>query len=57
MPSSCSRLLVTFLLAVSLSGCGAAALPCRVVSAGLKVVPVVGSVAAAPADACAAAID
>jgi hypothetical protein len=42
---------------VALSGCGLAAAPCRVVSAGLKIVPVVGHAAAAPTDACAAAID
>ena len=31
--------------------------PCRVASAGLKIVPVVGHVAAAPTDACADVID
>jgi hypothetical protein len=41
----------------ALSGCGLAAAPCRVVSAGLKIVPVIGHVAAAPTDACAGAID
>ncbi|BBU27089.1 hypothetical protein BTHE68_08230 [Burkholderia sp. THE68] len=40
-----------------LSGCGLAAAPCRIASAGLKIVPVVGHVAAAPTDACAAVID
>lgn len=40
-----------------LSGCGLAAAPCRVTSAVLKVVPVVGHVAAAPTDACADIID
>ncbi|WP_277185545.1 DUF6726 family protein [Caballeronia sp. BR00000012568055] len=45
------------LLAVSLSGCGLAAAPCRVASAGLEIVPVVGHVAAAPTDACADVID
>jgi hypothetical protein len=40
-----------------LSGCGLAAAPCRVASAGLKIVPVVGHVAAAPTDACAGVID
>jgi len=45
------------LLALSaLSGCGLFAAPCRVTSAGLKIVPVVGPVAAAPTDACANAI-
>ena len=40
-----------------LSGCGLAAAPCRVASAALKIVPVVGHVAAAPTDACADIID
>ena len=39
------------------SGCGLVAAPCRVASAGLKIVPGVGGVLAAPTDACAAAID
>jgi Family of unknown function (DUF6726) len=42
---------------LALSGCGLFAAPCRVASAGLKIVPVVGQVAAAPTDACANAID
>ncbi|VVD66597.1 lipoprotein [Pandoraea terrigena] len=41
----------------SVSGCGLMAAPCRVASAGLKIVPGVGGVLAAPTDACAAAID
>jgi hypothetical protein len=44
-------------LCVGLTGCGLAAAPCRVASAGLKIVPLVGHVAAAPTDACAAVID
>ena len=44
-------------VAVSLSGCGLAAAPCRLVSAVAKVIPIVGHQAAAPTDACAAAID
>jgi hypothetical protein len=44
-------------LCVGLSGCGLAAAPCRVASAGLKIVPLVGHVAAAPTDACATVID
>jgi hypothetical protein len=40
-----------------LSACGVAAAPCRVGSAALKIVPVVGHVAAAPTDACADVID
>ncbi|VCU68452.1 hypothetical protein PIGHUM_00503 [Pigmentiphaga humi] len=51
----------TFLLfvciACALSGCGVMAAPCRVASAGLKMVPLVGGVAALPTDACAAVID
>ncbi|AEG72067.1 MULTISPECIES: DUF6726 family protein [Ralstonia solanacearum species complex] len=45
------------LVAALLSGCGVAAAPCRVASAGLKMVPLVGHVAAAPTDACADIID
>lgn len=44
-------------LLTSLSGCGLAAAPCRVGSAVLKIVPLVGHVAAAPTDACAEVID
>lgn len=55
------RILPMFLaylvLSGSLSGCGLAALPCRVGSAVLKVVPVVGHPAASPLDACADVID
>jgi hypothetical protein len=42
---------------LGLSGCGVAAAPCRVTSAVLKAVPLVGHVAAAPTDACADIID
>lgn len=51
------RWLIVLACAGALSGCGLAAAPCRVASAGLKIVPVVGHVAAAPTDACADAID
>ncbi|WP_345813394.1 DUF6726 family protein [Paraburkholderia sp. PREW-6R] len=44
-------------LCAGLGGCGLAAAPCRVASAGLKIVPLVGHVAAAPTDACADVID
>ncbi|MEX3526054.1 MAG: DUF6726 family protein [Burkholderia sp.] len=44
-------------LCLSMSGCGLAAAPCRIASAGLKIVPVVGHAAAAPTDACAGVID
>ena len=45
------------LLLLPLCACGLAAAPCRVGSAVLKVVPVVGHIAAAPTDACAEVID
>jgi len=44
-------------LALPLSRCGAVAFPCRVASSVIKIVPVVGHVAAAPTDACAEVID
>ena len=44
-------------LALPLEGCAVAAFPCRVASATLKIVPVVGHPAAVPFDACAAAVD
>jgi len=40
-----------------LDGCAVAAFPCRITSATLKIVPVVGHAAAVPFDACASAID
>jgi hypothetical protein len=49
--------IVLLLSILGLSSCGLAAAPCRVGSAALKIVPVVGHVAAAPTDACAGAID
>jgi hypothetical protein len=55
LPALCLPLLLA--MAVALSGCGLVAAPCRVTSAGLKIVPVVGQVAAAPTDACANVID
>ncbi|WP_423758142.1 DUF6726 family protein [Burkholderia sp. NLJ2] len=51
------KLGVVLALAASLAGCGVAAAPCRVASAGLKIVPLVGHLAAAPTDACADVID
>jgi hypothetical protein len=51
------RFLVIIAACLALSGCGLAAAPCRVTSAALDIVPVVGHVAAAPTDACAAVID
>jgi hypothetical protein len=49
--------IVLMAVLLSLGGCGLFAAPCRVGSAALKIVPVVGHVAAAPTDACASAID
>lgn len=40
-----------------LGGCGVAALPCRLTSAALDIIPVVGHAAATPFDLCASAID
>jgi hypothetical protein len=51
------KLLVLIPPTAGRSGFGAAAAPCSIVSAGLKVIPLVGHVAAAPTDACAAVID
>ena len=48
---------VVLVMVLVLSGCGLFAAPCRVGSAALKIVPVVGHVAAAPTDGCAAVID
>jgi hypothetical protein len=45
------------LICLSVAGCGVVAAPCRVASAGLKMVPLVGHAAAAPTDACADVID
>ncbi len=49
--------IVLLLASTLLAGCGLAAAPCRVGSAVLDVVPVVGHVAATPTNACAGAID
>lgn len=51
------RALLFLIMCVPLLGCGVAAAPCRVTSAVLDMVPVVGHAAATPTDACAAAID
>lgn len=51
------RWIVLLLATAALAGCGVMAAPCRVASAGLRMVPVVGHVAAAPTDVCAAVID
>jgi hypothetical protein len=51
------RLAAALILSASLSGCGLFAAPCRVGSAVIKIVPVVGHVAATPTDTCAEVID
>ena len=51
------KLAMIALMCAVLAGCGAVAAPCRVASAGIKIIPLVGHVAAAPTDACAGAID
>jgi hypothetical protein len=52
------KMTIAVLIATAaLSGCGVMAAPCRVASAGIKMIPVVGHVAAAPTDVCAAVID
>jgi uncharacterized protein DUF6726 len=48
---------IAVLALLHLAGCGVVAAPCRVTSAVLDMVPLVGHVAATPTDACAAAID
>lgn len=45
------------LISLAVSGCGVVAAPCRVTSAALDMVPLVGHAAATPTDACADAID
>jgi hypothetical protein len=51
------RILVLLAILVVVSGCGVAAAPCRVGSAALDMVPLVGHAAAIPTDACAETID
>ena len=51
------RFVLFLMLAGALSGCGVVAAPCRVGSAAIKMVPLVGHVAATPTDACADVID
>lgn len=51
------KMAALMLLPAVLSGCGVLAAPCRVGSAVIKMVPVVGHAAALPTDACAAVID
>jgi hypothetical protein len=51
------RLALAVAVISQFSSCAVVALPCRLASATLKVIPVVGHPAAAPFDACASAID
>ncbi|WP_311733055.1 DUF6726 family protein [Paraburkholderia fungorum] len=51
------RVLLLVPIIAALSGCGVAAAPCRITSAGLDMIPLVGHALAAPTNACAAAID
>lgn len=55
--SSIIRIAAVLLLPAVLGGCGVLAAPCRIGSAVIKMVPVVGKAAALPTDACAAVID
>jgi hypothetical protein len=52
-----ARRIPLLLLVAALGGCGLLAAPCRVTSAALDIVPVVGHAAATPTNACADAID
>ena len=51
------RVIILLMATLALAGCGAAAAPCRVASAGLKILPAIGHTLAEPTDSCATAID
>jgi hypothetical protein len=51
------NLAAALLIPLIFSGCGVMAAPCRIASAGIKMVPLVGHVAAVPTDVCAEVID
>jgi hypothetical protein len=51
------RIAFLVMLCAAVAGCGVVAAPCRVGSAAIKMVPVVGHPAAIPTDACAEVID
>jgi hypothetical protein len=53
---SCAAILL-IAAAGSLTGCGLVAAPCRLGSTALKILPVVGHMAAKPTDTCANVID
>ncbi len=48
---------IAVLALLHLAGCGVVVAPCRITSAVLDMVPLVGHAAATPTDACAEAID
>jgi hypothetical protein len=52
-----ARAIILLMGTLALAGCGAAAAPCRVASAGLKILPAIGHTLAEPTDSCASAID
>ena len=52
-----TRLAALLFTSLILAGCAVGALPCRVTADVVNVIPVAGSVAAAPFDACAGIID
>jgi hypothetical protein len=52
-----ARALLIVLICGPLVACGVAAAPCRVTSAVIDMVPLVGHAAATPTDACAEVID
>ena len=54
---SSARAIVLLLATLALAGCGAAAAPCRVGSAALKILPAIGHTLAEPTDWCADKID
>ena len=56
-PYTLMRITILVLACLPLIGCGVVAAPCRVSSALIDMVPIVGHVAATPTDACAEAID
>ena len=51
------RTLLVLLTCLPILGCGVVAAPCRVTSAVIGMVPLIGHAAAPPTDACAEAID
>ena len=56
-PFSLWSITASLLASFALSGCGVVAAPCRVASAGIKMIPVIGHAAAVPTDVCAGVID